>query len=535
MSIAQAIPLLIVAVVLGGVATWWFLTQRGATTTGDAPKASSSGSARSTSSSARAANVGRRELLEAADDKVSTENRELREKVSSLNGRIKKLESRAGKFDREVADADARTAAANARIEGAESALAAAIAEHDATRTELRTLHGEQAATPAAPAAEETPTVDVAALESAAAEARRAQGKAEERLAKFQSDVDNATRLRRDAERDRDEARKLFDQANRERGAARAEVATLRAQLGMPPATDEPAADAPGTAPARRVTQLSDDEARRVPMPPGSGEATSGPDPDDDDDDVASEAPAAVPAEDEADESTPAVAPPADPAPAVDDTPTPDEQPTAEVAEVDGVDASAAAKPDAPKPAFDGAPTPAVVDEDDLTRINGVDAAIQDALRSSGIGTYRALSMASPDAVDGALDRADISEISARDTWSRQAARLADGDERGFAALTATLADEAEAARIAESMVDLTRVEGVGPKINVVLHRAGIDSFEALAAATGDELDAALEAGGVRFAPSKETWAEQAQLLADGDEAGFEALAERLVSDRQSD
>jgi hypothetical protein len=37
----------------------------------------------------------------------------------------------------------------------------------------------------------------------------------------------------------------------------------------------------------------------------------------------------------------------------------------------------------------------------------------------------------------------------------------------------------------------------------------------------------------MRFAPSLTTWSRQAQLLADGDEAGFAALTRRLVAGRE--
>lgn len=524
MSLAQAVPLLIVAFILGGVATWWFVRQQ------DAPGAGpTTTSGTSTKSSTVPSSGSRRELLEAAGDKVADENRQLREKVSSLNGRIKKLEGRAGKVDREIADAERLAAAATAKVDVAENALADALAEHEATRTELRTLHGQQAATPAVP---EEPEVDAAALESAAEEARRSQHTAEDRLAKVQADIDAANRSRRDAEKERDEARKLFDQANRERGAAREEITTLRAKLGMPAEPESTEVAPSGSAP-RRVTQLTDEEARRMPRPPGSGEATSGPDTDDDDDDEDAEPEAPGP---NAGRGIAAIQP------AVEDVRTPETVGAVDAAtdvndESDPTEADESPKPagtaTAPAPAYDGAPVPAVTDEDELTRINGVDARTAKALRNAGIGTYRALSMASTDAVDGALDRAGIEEYEARPTWARQAARLADGDERGFAALTKTLADEADETEASgDAPVDLTRIEGIGPKINVVLRRGGITSFEELAQASVDEIVKLLGEGGVRFAPSKETWAQQAQLLVDGDEDGFKALTDQLASGR---
>jgi predicted flap endonuclease-1-like 5' DNA nuclease len=85
-----------------------------------------------------------------------------------------------------------------------------------------------------------------------------------------------------------------------------------------------------------------------------------------------------------------------------------------------------------------------------------------------------------------------------------------------------------------ESGHDLERVEGIGPRIAGALRASGIHTFGALADADVATLQAALEAAGLRFAPSLPTWARQARLLADGDEAGFLALTEQLVAGRDT-
>ena len=82
---------------------------------------------------------------------------------------------------------------------------------------------------------------------------------------------------------------------------------------------------------------------------------------------------------------------------------------------------------------------------------------------------------------------------------------------------------------------DLQRIEGIGPKISDALGVARIDTFAKLERASEDELKAALEHSGLRFAPSLNTWAEQAGFLARGDEAGFKALTDRLVGGRAVD
>ncbi|WP_088285637.1 helix-hairpin-helix domain-containing protein [Kineosporia sp. A_224] len=80
---------------------------------------------------------------------------------------------------------------------------------------------------------------------------------------------------------------------------------------------------------------------------------------------------------------------------------------------------------------------------------------------------------------------------------------------------------------------DLERIEGIGPRIASALRSAGIRSFRRLADADVPTLQAALEAAGLRFAPSLPTWSRQARFLADGDEVGFIKLTESLVAGRE--
>ncbi len=79
---------------------------------------------------------------------------------------------------------------------------------------------------------------------------------------------------------------------------------------------------------------------------------------------------------------------------------------------------------------------------------------------------------------------------------------------------------------------DLERIEGIGPKMSAALVNAGISRYRQLAAADEAALRRAIEAAGLTFAPSLVTWARQARLLADGDEAGFADLTRRLVAGR---
>ncbi|MFM5886628.1 MAG: hypothetical protein ACKOQ3_15080 [Novosphingobium sp.] len=83
--------------------------------------------------------------------------------------------------------------------------------------------------------------------------------------------------------------------------------------------------------------------------------------------------------------------------------------------------------------------------------------------------------------------------------------------------------EEAAAAHAGEGD-DLSRIKGLGPKLQALLPGLGITTFAQIAALDDAGL-AALDAQLGPFAgrPAKDNWVEQARLLAEGDVAGFEA------------
>jgi predicted flap endonuclease-1-like 5' DNA nuclease len=89
------------------------------------------------------------------------------------------------------------------------------------------------------------------------------------------------------------------------------------------------------------------------------------------------------------------------------------------------------------------------------------------------------------------------------------------------------------AIQAAQANDDLTRIEGIGPKMSEALKAAGIKSFARLASSSEADLRAAIEKAGLPFAPSLGTWAEQAGYLVRGDEAGFKKLTDELQGGRR--
>ena len=79
---------------------------------------------------------------------------------------------------------------------------------------------------------------------------------------------------------------------------------------------------------------------------------------------------------------------------------------------------------------------------------------------------------------------------------------------------------------------DLTILEGIGPKINKLLHESGIRTFAELAASQTSELKAILEPAKLQFIDPS-TWADQAKLAAEGKFDELKVLTDSLKGGRK--
>ena len=79
---------------------------------------------------------------------------------------------------------------------------------------------------------------------------------------------------------------------------------------------------------------------------------------------------------------------------------------------------------------------------------------------------------------------------------------------------------------------DLTRIDGIGPKISEVLRAAGIAGYAQLASTDVDRLKQILDDAGIRIADPG-TWPEQARLAAAGDWEGLKGLQGQLKAGRR--
>lgn len=94
-------------------------------------------------------------------------------------------------------------------------------------------------------------------------------------------------------------------------------------------------------------------------------------------------------------------------------------------------------------------------------------------------------------------------------------------------------ADHAEAKTeeaAAPTKEDLTKIEGIGPKVQELLYAAGIMTYAQLAAKTPEQLDEIMDAAGSIYKAMDETsWPKQAGLAAAGDWEALKKLQDELV------
>ena len=78
---------------------------------------------------------------------------------------------------------------------------------------------------------------------------------------------------------------------------------------------------------------------------------------------------------------------------------------------------------------------------------------------------------------------------------------------------------------------DLTKIEGIGPKISALLKQNGISTFDKLAKADVANLEKMLDDAGLQMANS-DTWPRQARLAADGQWDELKKLQDELSGGR---
>ena len=151
--------------------------------------------------------------------------------------------------------------------------------------------------------------------------------------------------------------------------------------------------------------------------------------------------------------------------------------------------------------------------QDDLTKIEGVGPKIADVLRGAGIRSFSGIAEAGSERISEVLAQAGLNpEMYNPGTWPEQARLAAAGDWEQLKQWQEILDGG-----VHRGMDDLTKIEGIGPKIAETLLAAGIRKFEDLATNTPEKISEILTAADGNFAShNPSTWPEQAKLAASG-------------------
>ncbi|MFN8372825.1 MAG: hypothetical protein U0694_08105 [Anaerolineae bacterium] len=81
---------------------------------------------------------------------------------------------------------------------------------------------------------------------------------------------------------------------------------------------------------------------------------------------------------------------------------------------------------------------------------------------------------------------------------------------------------------------DLTVIEGIGPRVQEALNRAGVLTYSQLAHMTAQEIYQVVKVEqGVRIVGDTATWAKQAQYIVDGDMPGLKVYQTKLIAGRE--
>ena len=114
-------------------------------------------------------------------------------------------------------------------------------------------------------------------------------------------------------------------------------------------------------------------------------------------------------------------------------------------------------------------------------------------------------------------------------TWAKQSGMAASGDWEGLQKWQDEL-DGGKKAKASKAVKDdLTKIEGIGPKIAGLLNDAGIHTFAALSKASNKKLKDILEAAGSRYRMHDPgSWPRQSKLAAAGKWEELQKLQDEL-------
>ncbi|MGE5356670.1 MAG: helix-hairpin-helix domain-containing protein [Deltaproteobacteria bacterium] len=190
----------------------------------------------------------------------------------------------------------------------------------------------------------------------------------------------------------------------------------------------------------------------------------------------------------------------------------------------------------------------AALKQDNLQVIEGIGPKMEELLKKNGINTLSDLASKNADFLRALLDN-EGNKYSMIDptTWSGQALLGRDGrwddlidmQKKLDTGRTNQTSEETDS-KVEKILVklgvlkrwapdDLKAIEGIGPKIEILLHEAGIKTWKVLSETPVERIQEVLDKGGPKFSLADPgTWPKQAKLAAEGRWAEFEEYIEHL-------
>lgn len=190
----------------------------------------------------------------------------------------------------------------------------------------------------------------------------------------------------------------------------------------------------------------------------------------------------------------------------------------------------------------------AALKEDNLQVIEGIGPKMEELLKKNGILTLTDLASKNADYLRSLLDK-EGNKYSMIDptTWSGQALLARDGrwddlidmQKKLDTGRTNQTSEETDS-KVEKILIkmgvlkrwepnDLKAIEGVGPKIEILLHDAGIRTWKELSETPVEKIQEILDKGGPKFSLADPgTWPKQAKLAAEGKWTEFEEYLEHL-------
>lgn len=209
--------------------------------------------------------------------------------------------------------------------------------------------------------------------------------------------------------------------------------------------------------------------------------------------------------------------------------------------------------------------------ENDLTAIEGIGPKINDLIQADGIGSFYALADTSPEILQKTLDKGgskykmanpgtwpDQANLAANNRWPAlkalqdvliggvypdgSSARDSDSAKVKVAKSSPQTILDTDAAKSAGFKVkqkngqdDFTLIEGVGPKINELIHAAGVHTFSDLGNTLVEDIQKILDEAGSKFNMAKPgTWPAQSDMVASNRWEALKAWQDKLDGGEES-